>query len=89
MADEASNVFGEVADYCRRAEPSVDRELYDMLWALAKFCDVLNVLLKFAGSWERVIYLLRSFSRAAGGCAHAVVDGCVGSYIICRCCILL
>jgi hypothetical protein len=41
-----------------------------MLSALAKFCDVLNVLLKFAGTWERVIYLLRSFSRAAGGCAR-------------------
>ena len=41
-----------------------------MLLALAQFCDVLKVLYSFAGSWERVIYLLRSFARAAGGCAR-------------------
>ena len=70
VAEEAASVFGKVTDYCRRGEEDVDQELCTMLLALAQFCDVLKVLYSFAGSWERVIYLLRSFARAAGGCAR-------------------
>ena len=45
-------------------------ELRTMLVALAQFCGVLNVLYNFAACWERVIYLLRKFARATGGCAR-------------------
>ena len=41
-----------------------------MLQALSRHCEVLSVLLKFAGSWDLVIWLLRSMSRCAGGSAR-------------------
>ena len=70
MADEAARVFEKTTDFCRRAPPAVDRELCEILQALAKFCEVLAVLLKFTGSWDGVIWLLRAMSRCAGGSAR-------------------
>ena len=70
VAGEAEEVFAKTIDFCRRAPPEVDRELCDMLHALSRHCEVLSVLLKFAGSWDLVIWLLRSMSRCAGGSAR-------------------
>ena len=70
VAAEAASVFGKVTDYGRRADPNADDELRTLLRALAQYCHLLNVLHSFAGSWEEVIYLLRKFARAVGGCAR-------------------
>ena len=70
VADVAASIFEKVTDFCRSGRRSMDSELREGLSTLARHCAVLSVLHKFAGSWERVIYMLRSFSRAAGGCAR-------------------
>jgi len=70
VEDEAARVFEKTTEFCRRAPPAVDQELCDVLKALSKFCEVLSVLLKFAGDWDGVIWLLRAMSRCAGGSAR-------------------
>ena len=70
IADEAEEVFEKTTHFCRRAPPTVDQELCDILSALSRHCEVLSVLLKFAGSWDLVIWLLRSMARCAGGSAR-------------------
>ena len=70
VVDEAEEVFEKTTQFCRRAPPTIDQELCDILRALSRHCEVLSVLLKFAGSWDLVIWLLRSMSRCAGGSAR-------------------
>ena len=70
VADEAACVFEKTTDFCRRAPETLDPELREILQALSKFCEVLSVLLKFAGCWEGVVWLLRTMCRCAGGVAR-------------------
>ncbi|CAK0859598.1 unnamed protein product [Prorocentrum cordatum] len=70
IADIAANVFEKITDYCRRAPKAVNQELCDVLLSISRRCEVLAVLIKFAGSWELVIWLLRCMSRCACGSAR-------------------
>jgi hypothetical protein len=70
VAKEAASVFDQTVEFCRSGRQAVDEKLSDTLELLSEHCTVLAVLHKFAGTWDGVLWLLRSMSRCAGGSAR-------------------
>jgi len=64
------DIFESITEWCTK-----DKDIQSELWRkiegklrdLAQHCEVLAVLFKFAGSWDGVVYLLRTLTRAATG----------------------
>ena len=72
IADTADGVFQKITDFCRSGSEELmstdlGKEICDNLDTISGCCSVLKVLRDFAGSWDGVLWMLRSVSRSAGG----------------------
>ena len=57
----------ESSDDAKTTKDKLWQRIVEQLKELSKNCDVLRVLCNFAGSWEGVIWLLRTIARMATG----------------------
>ena len=65
----SEELFAEVAAWCRLGQPNLKDNAHGLkalecLKALEPHCELLKVLVRFAGSWEPVLWLLRQFCRS-------------------------